>query len=152
MILAKFEEDLLSFRNVVFNLPPNLSGEILYNFLDRSVFLLHRCGELLRLVTTEDKPKELNGEIVSAVFEALFTVKTFYDKVEKQTPLFLDQITLFFEPLKDKLDQLVGTFHSALYLEENKIDFEEMAYIIEGLSQTVEILIEGIKKIEDKIL
>jgi len=152
LILAKFEEELLSFRNVVFNLPPTLSGEILYNLLDRSVFLLHRCGELLRLLTTEDKTDELNRNIVSAVFEALFTVKTFYDKVEKQNPLFLDQITVFFEPLEDKLNQLVGTLHSALNVEENKLDFEEIAYIVEELSQTVEILIKGIKKIDDKIL
>jgi hypothetical protein len=152
LLLAQFEEELLAFKNIVFNLPPTPSGELLYGLLDRSVFLLYRCGEFLRFVTEEEKDKELQNEILSAVFDALYTVKNFYDRVEKRNPLFLDRITVFFEPLEDKLNQLVKTLRNALNAEENTIDLEEIAYIIDELSQTVEILIKGFKKMDGQIL
>jgi len=152
LLLAQFEEELFSFKNVVFNLPPSLSGEPLYTLLDRSVLLLYRCGEFLRFLTEENGDEELYTDILSAVFEALSAVKILYDKVEKRNPLFLDRITVFFEPLEDKLNQLVATLRKALNSEKNALDLEEIAYIVDELSQTVEILIRGIKKIDGQIL
>ena len=69
LLLAQFEEELFSFKNMAFNLPPSLSGEPLYTLLDRSVFLLYRCGEFLRFLTEENGDEELYTDILSAVLK-----------------------------------------------------------------------------------
>ena len=140
-------------RNIVFRLPENLPPEEINKLFQKGIFLLRLSSEILDFFENlENEDKVLLRNLASAVFEAIFITQTLLDYVGKKTPLFFEEITVFSEPVLEKLEQVVKTFHSLLNEEEKNVDFEEMAYILDELAKTLDVAFSVAQKTYLRVL
>lgn len=93
--------------------------------------------------------KEFRREAAATLLDLLKVVRDFYDRLDRRYPLFLDTVTVFFEPVAGKLDQILGTLEKT-QLEE--LDLEELSYVLGEIVDTLEVLFPALQRLEKKIL
>ncbi len=71
------------------------------------------------------------------------------ERFERKLPLFLGEITVFNEPLMDKIEQLQRTFSSVE--ETERRDYEELSYVVREIAQTLDSLYSRTKTLMEKI-
>ncbi len=152
--LMKLEEELNLLRQIVFRLPENLSTEETYNLLNRGLMLLRVSSDLLSGLSAEEGEGGWVKDISFGVFEALFITHTIFEKLEKKLPLFFDEVKVFEEPALQKLKQVIDTLHSfsGETRTENPVDFEELSYILQEITRTLEVEIARSKLLKEKVL
>jgi len=142
LLLKNLEERLSSLRL----LADNLKIEELP--LDISKELFKRTSEIIFMVsdilTLEDEFNISQGsekkELLHSITDALNLSRSLLSQLEKRLPIFWESITLFDEPLLEKINQIEITINQALMEESNNIDFEEITYIMQEISRSLEAL------------
>jgi hypothetical protein len=87
----------------------------------------------------EDHP-QLEEDLTLSLLEGILISKTLIEKLEKRLPLFLETITVFDEPLMDKLEQILHSLQSSLERSPNsaKLDIDELSYVLREIARTLE--------------
>jgi len=156
MALMRLEEELNTLRQLVFSLPSNLSVEELENLLRKGLILLQVSSDILSTLNNEKEDTPFLRDINFGVFEALFITQTLLEKVEKQLPVFWDQLTVFDEPLLEKLRQVINTLHTVNETQNDEqiktIDYAELAYILQDIAKTLDAVIHQSTNLKKKIL
>ena len=149
LFLSRIEEELVAFRTAVANLPPQLNAELLSGLLGRSLALLQGALRIFDILESGEVETSFRREAAATLSELLKVVRDFYGGLDPRYPLFLDTVTVFFEPLSDKLNQLLETLEKS-QLEE--LDLEELAYVFGEIVDTLEVFFPALQKLEEKIL
>lgn len=145
-LMKRLEEELLGFQMLVKNLPNPPDKELLNSLLIRSLLLLQggvTLFESLNSLSAKNNPPQEALDLAKNLIES---VREFYTKLEINYPLFLDTITVFFEPLSLKLK------HISKVLEEDvsqNIDFEELAEVLGEIISTLEVYFNSLQHLED---
>ena len=145
-LIARLEEELLRFTTVMKNLPPKPSEEIVNNLLNRSILLLQGGITLFEGLNNPNLQDDIRKSALDVVRNTVESVKKFYDSLENRYPLFLDTVTVFFEPLSEKLNHLLNV------LRENPsrdIDYGELSEVLSEIVSTLEIYFSALQKLQD---
>ncbi|NPB05400.1 MAG: hypothetical protein GXO08_03365 [Aquificae bacterium] len=151
LALMKLEEELGLLRQVAFRLPENLRPEETLSLLNRAVALLRAGSDLLAGLGEEVEPGWAR-DVVFSVFEALFIVQTLLERLEGHLPLFFDGVSVFEEPLIEKLRQVVDALHSYAGHSAEPLDFDELSYILQEIAKTLEVELVRSKHLMEKVV
>ena len=143
LILDKLQEDLVLFKIQVDN--SFIREGNVKNTLSYSLNILTDIVQILELLGKTEPDKIYQKNVLNLCYEALKTVYSFYKELENYYPLFLDTVTVFFEPLIDKLEQLVKTFKKG---NINTLDLEELSYVVSEIVETLEIAFANLEKLD----
>ncbi len=156
MALMRLEEEVNALRQLVFSLPSNLPTKELEKLLKRGLILLQISSDILSSLNNQNEEISFLRDINFGVFEALFITQTLLEKVENQLPIFLDHLTVFEEPVLEKLNQVITTLHSAIENQNDKqikdIDYTELAYILQDIAKTLDAIIYQSTNLKKKVL
>ncbi|MEO2153789.1 MAG: hypothetical protein GXN97_06630 [Aquificae bacterium] len=141
ILLLQLEEQIQALRQVVFNLPVDkLPDDDIRNFFRKGIELLLLVGDILTVKEDFEDHPQLEEDLTLSLLEGILISKTLIEKLEKRLPLFLETITVFDEPLMDKLEQILHSLQSSLERSPNsaKLDIDELSYVLREIARTLE--------------
>jgi hypothetical protein len=127
--------------------PYPLSREEIQLWLLRATVLIKALSEILNRSLQESLVSQT--EILKIGKDTFDIVEALLNYLENQYPLFLETITVFYEPLPKKIKQLKKTFKETPE-EVSVLDLDELAFLTEEIANTLEIFISNLQKVEEK--
>jgi hypothetical protein len=152
LLLARLEEELRMLRNIV----PVLEGlrsEESINLFGKVAELFQTCGDILEMLHLEEEkpsPSAIKGT-AEPILEFLVLSADAMEKMEKKLPLFLTEVTVFNEPLTEKISQLQRVFFDIVDGKTANPDVEELSFVFREIGQTLEYLNFYIRNLLDRL-
>lgn len=150
LLLNQLEEELVEFSHYgnIFSKPSY--GEI-KPILERSLELLRNGERIFQLLSNPPThfEEQTRQRALGTLHRVINTVKHFYENLEREYPLFLDTLTVFFEPLLDKIRQLEKTLNPE-NSPQTELDLEDLAYVWEEIVSTLEVYFSSLPTLEEK--
>ena len=147
-LLNKLKEDLFNFQSSTKSTDFLKSNEKIKNLLKQSLFLLSENSQLLEAISKNNLDFNIKREILELSYNVLQNISTFYKKVEDLYPLFLDSVTVFFEPLSSKIEQVTKTLNNP---DLDSLDTEEISYVLNEIIETLEVIFYTLQKVDNKL-
>lgn len=147
-LLTKLKEDLFNFQSSTKSTDFLKSNEKIKNLLKQSLFLLSENSQLLEAISKNNLDFNIKREILELSYNVLQNISTFYKKVEDLYPLFLDSVTVFFEPLSSKIEQVTKTLNNP---DLDSLDTEEISYVLNEIIETLEVIFYTLQKVDNKL-
>ena len=145
-LLNKLKEDLFNFQNSIRGADFLQSTESIERLLNQSLFILNENAQLLETLSKNQVDIKLKKEILNLSYDILQTIFEFYKKVESSYPLFLDNITVFFEPVSSKIEQILKVLNTP---DIDSLDTEELSYVLNEIIETLETVFYILRKIDE---
>lgn len=147
-LLNKLKEDLFNFQSSTKSTDFLKSNEKIKNLLKQSLLLLSENSQLLEAISKNNLDFNIKREILELSYNVLQNISTFYKKVEDLYPLFLDSVTVFFEPLSSKIEQVTKTLNNP---DLDSLDTEEISYVLNEIIETLEVIFYTLQKVDNKL-
>ncbi len=108
-------------------------------------------GELLEGISKSEFV--VNGNYAFGPFEELMEISLkVLTHVERTLPVFLDETTVFDEPIREKVRQLKRSFETLNGTGRTEgVDFEELAFVVKEVARTFDVLNFRIKTLLERI-
>jgi len=134
-------EELERLRPFISEFPADAAGEV----LRKTGELFNLGGELLEGAEP--------ASALETLLDLLLVASALLPAAEKKLPLFLTEVTVFYEPLPEKVDHLKTSILFALSQGENRaaVDFEELAYLFREIGETLGSIHEIALKISNRV-
>ncbi len=145
-LLNKLKEDLFNFQNSIRGVDSLQSTESIERLLKQSLFILNENAQLLETLSKNQVDVKLKKEILNVSYNILQTIFHFYKRVESSYPLFLDNITVFFEPVSSKIEQILKVLNSP---DIDSLDTEELSYVLNEIIETLETVFYMLRKMDE---
>ena len=145
-LLNKLKEDLFNFQSSIRGADFLQSTESIERLLKQSLFILNENAQLLETLSKNQVDIKLKKEILNLSYDILQTIFEFYKKVESSYPLFLDNITVFFEPVSSKIEQILKVLNTP---DIDSLDTEELSYVLNEIIETLETIFYILRKIDE---
>jgi len=145
-LIARLEEELLNFRTMIKNLPLRPSEEAINNLLNRSIMLLQGGITLFEGLNNPTLQDDIRKSALNVARDTVESVKELYDRLENRYPLFLDTVTVFFEPLSEKLNHLLKVLEGD---PPRDIDYGELSEVLGEIVSTLEVYFSALQRLED---
>jgi asparagine synthetase A len=146
-LLARLRFEIEDIKNFLEN-PYPLEREEISLWLLRATVLIRALSEIFDRI--EHGEQANLKEVIQISGNTLEVVESLIQYLEKQHPLFLETVTVFYEPLPEKLKQLRRTFNTSIENASN-LDLDEFAYLTDEIAKTLEVFLTDIQKFEKKL-
>jgi hypothetical protein len=132
---------------------PSFNTEKIIELFGEAVNLLKLAGDMLEFVLEEGGINGENQFVLYYIDDTLEMVSDITAQINGKLPLFLEDVTVFNEKLFEKLEQLKKSFDISNLdeTELSRVDFNELAYVLREVEQTLDFLQVFAKKLIDKV-
>jgi len=128
--------------------PHPLEKEEVHLWLLRATVLIRALSEIFERIVGGEKT-DLR-EVLKISGNTLEVVEKLFQHLEEQHPLFLETVTVFYEPLPEKIKQLRKTL-SGTVEDPSNLDLDEFSYLTDEIAKTLEVFLTDMQKLENKL-